>query len=165
VPHANSKIPQILNFKLNGKDKCSFCGQRLEEGPVALINRGTKVNDNHKYPWHAAIYHKENADLKYKCGASIIRDNKLITAAHCVFNAHGHPLHENVLLLRVEKGELFTSPLQYNVFKSIVHERYNFQTFENDIALLVIETHLDILYSFNIRAICLPTKGSKFNGE
>jgi hypothetical protein len=166
VPHENnSGIPQIFGFELNGRDACSFCGQRVEERAVGLINAGVKINVGHSYPWHATIYHYEQSSLQYKCGATIIRDNKLLTAAHCV-TRQSQRLHENKLIVRIEEGELLSSSRhQFKVFKSYVHERYDHETFENDIAFLVIENSLDIAHSINIRAACLPARGLRFKGK
>ncbi|EDV91630.1 GH19683 [Drosophila grimshawi] len=37
------------------------------------------------YPWLAAIYHKESFNLLFKCGGSLVSNNLVITAAHCVY--------------------------------------------------------------------------------
>lgn len=107
------------------------------------------------------IYHYESSNLIYKCGASVIRDNKIITAAHCV-TYKDQKLHENKLIVRFEEeGKLFESTkYQYKVFRILVHELYSHETYENDIAILILETSIDIVHSKNIRAICLPPKGT-----
>lgn len=158
-------MPQIFGFELNGQDLCSFCGQRIEDSAVGLIKSGTEVNVNHKYPWHATIYHYRASSLEYKCGASIIRDNKILTAAHCVTD-NDQKLHESKLIVRIEEGELLSSSrYQYKVMKSYVHDLYDYQTFQHDIALLALESSLDIAHSNNVRAICLPPKLLKYRGE
>ncbi|XP_070495638.1 U21-ctenitoxin-Pn1a-like [Chironomus tepperi] len=159
VPTGNVTIPQIFGFELNGQDACPFCGQRLEPA-AALIRGGTEVKTHYMYPWHMTIYHYESSNLQYKCGASLIRDNKIITAAHCV-TYKNQKLHENKLIVRFEEdGKLFESTkYQYKVFRILVHERYSHETYENDIAILILETSIDIVHSKNIRAICLPPNG------
>jgi len=46
-----------------------------------------------KFPWHASMYYDElDEPKKYFCGASIIQENLLITAAHCVFDENTRQL-------------------------------------------------------------------------
>ena len=37
-----------------------------------------------EYPWHAAILKREELDNLYVCGGSLVRENIILTAAHCV---------------------------------------------------------------------------------
>lgn len=40
-----------------------------------------------EFPWHATLYRDEaGVSKKFFCGASIIQENLLITAAHCVYD-------------------------------------------------------------------------------
>lgn len=154
---------KIIPFVLNKLDVCPFCGQRLESA-VGLIRGGDIVNTHHKYPWHMTIYHVDGSDQKYKCGASLIRDNKVITAAHCV-TSKDQKLSEDKLRVKFIEDGLFDSKHRYKVFKSFVHELYSHETYEHDIAILVLETSIDILRSKDIRAICLPPKSARFSGD
>jgi len=46
-----------------------------------------------EFPWHASMYRDElDEPKKYFCGASIIQENLLITAAHCVFDENTRQL-------------------------------------------------------------------------
>ena len=57
------------------------CGQRLSE-PIPLMIDA--FNASH-YPWHAAIYHKDDQFVpQYKCGGTLIDSLSILTAAHCV---------------------------------------------------------------------------------
>lgn len=154
VPNIKSDLPQLFGFELNGVDKCPFCGQRLQSQSVGLIGRGN-VTKPAKWPWHAALYYQEGFNLAYKCGGSIIRDNMVLSAAHCV-TKKDQVISERILKIRIESAELLSSSsLQFNVFKSNVHESYNYETFENDIALLMLESK--IIFTTKVQAICLPT--------
>lgn len=153
LPSKGSEVPQIFGFDLNGHDKCPYCGQRLQS--VGLIANGHETTPA-RWPWHAALFYQESFKLAYKCGGSIIRDNVVLSAAHCVTKS-GQKLNENLLKIRIEQGELLstTSP-QFNVFKSNVHENYNHESFENDIALLMLESK--IIFSTKVQSICLPQR-------
>ena len=37
-----------------------------------------------QYPWHAAILKREELDNLYVCGGSLVREDTILTAAHCV---------------------------------------------------------------------------------
>lgn len=151
LPNKGSEMPQMFGFELNGHDKCPFCGQRLSS--VGLIANG-RDSTPARWPWHVALFHQEGSGLSYKCGGSIIRDNVVLTAAHCVV-ARGHPVNEKLLKIRIEQGELLsTSSLQFNVFKSNVHENYDHESYENDIALLMLESK--ITFTTKVQSICVP---------
>jgi secreted trypsin-like serine protease len=118
-----------------------------------LIAQGRSTSPA-KWPWHAALFYQESFNLAYKCGASIIRDSVVLTAAHCVTKEE-EKISENIIKVRIEQGELLSSSsVQFNVFKSKVHENYNHQTFENDIALLMLESKIQ--FTTRVQAICLP---------
>lgn len=162
VPNKDSELPQIFGFDLNGVDKCPFCGQRLQSQSVPLIGKGN-ITAPAKWPWHAALYYQEGFNLAYKCGGSIIRDNLVLSAAHCV-TKKDQVISERILKIRIETAELLSSSsLQFNVFKSNVHENYNHETFENDIALLMLESK--ITFTTKVQAICLPTSNIENEGK
>lgn len=160
LPHKGSEAPEIFGFELNGHDKCPFCGRRLQS--VGLIAQGRETPPA-RWPWHAALFYQENFSLAYKCGGSIIRDNVVLTAAHCV-TKRGLKLNENLMKIRIEQGELLSSSShQFNIFRSNVHERFSSETFENDIALLMLESK--ITFTTKVQAICLPQAGLKAEGK
>jgi len=39
-----------------------------------------------EFPWHASMYSEQGTAKTYFCGATIIQENLLITAAHCVYD-------------------------------------------------------------------------------
>ncbi|XP_011705942.1 PREDICTED: coagulation factor IX-like, partial [Wasmannia auropunctata] len=60
-----------------------------------------------EFPWHASLYRDEpDKGKKYFCGASVIRDRFLITAAHCVFDENIGQLY-NASKIYVVVGNLF----------------------------------------------------------
>lgn len=159
LPNEGSSVPQIFGLELNGYDKCPFCGQRLQS--IGLIAMGSETTPA-RWPWHAALFYQDNFNLAYKCGGSIIRDNVVLTAAHCV-TAQGLRLNERLMKIRIEQGELLSSSShQFNIFKSNVHEHFDHETFENDIALLMLESK--ITFTTKVQAICLPNVGLKNAG-
>ncbi|XP_039314707.1 uncharacterized protein LOC105194836 [Solenopsis invicta] len=52
---------------------------------VPLIMGGNRPNIT-EFPWHASLYRNVNEQKQFFCGATIIQENLLITAAHCVYD-------------------------------------------------------------------------------
>ena len=63
------------------------CGKRRVK-TIHLIQNGIDAKPGH-WPWHAAILHRKGDQLDYACGGSIIDENTILTAAHCVFLVNG----------------------------------------------------------------------------
>ena len=71
---------------------------RLECGRNKLLPRHTKniafmIGGNETNPntwvWQVAIYvKKDNIAKEYSCGGTLITPDRVLTAAHCVFNSH-----------------------------------------------------------------------------
>jgi len=52
--------------------------------PLIIGGHVPKITE---FPWHASMYFEQsNKSKKYFCGATIIQENLLITAAHCVYD-------------------------------------------------------------------------------
>ena len=90
-------------------------------------------------------------DDEYVCGGSILKENIIATAAHCI--EHSNSTYS------VKSG---SSNIHYGIFhkvaKKVVHPEYNTHTLESDLALLVIEPYINFGHSQN-REIIL------FNGH
>lgn len=136
--------------RLSGKR--SVCGRN---GLNSAVNG---VAEHGEWPWQAAIL--ERQESLYVCGASLIDERWLLTAAHCVY----HYRDEGELKVRV--GELNVSSSEeahpyeeFNVDRVIVHPSFVNTTLLNDIALLRLEkraqrrSHIDI--------VCLPSSSEK----
>lgn len=62
---------------------------------VQLIVNGTLAKPS-EFPWHATMYRKDDGsdEKKFICGASIIQEDLLITAAHCVYDESSRRLYD-----------------------------------------------------------------------
>lgn len=82
---------------------------------------------------------------------------KTTFAANCV-TENGKKISENNLQVALNRNLKMTDDgTQSNVFRSIVHQEFDKDTLENDIALLMLE--LQIKFSTSILPICLPQQG------
>jgi Trypsin len=80
---------------------------------------------------------------KIHCGATVIADRFLLTAAHCVDDFElGH--------LRALMGQAAMK----NIDEAIIHIHYNNKTLDHDIALLKLES--PISFGNTIAPVCLP---------
>jgi secreted trypsin-like serine protease len=121
------------------------------EGPPAIdrIVGGDEAAEN-QWPWIVALF----IDDAWFCGGSLISENWVMTAAHCVEDAlyfdilaGAHNVRESNEPHRVE----ITS------FNGFTHEDWDHNTLANDIAL--IELPEPITFNDYIKPSCLPTAG------
>ncbi|EAT46500.1 AAEL002347-PA [Aedes aegypti] len=82
----------------------------------------------------------------HSCGGSIIGDQWVLTAAHCVVGASTSQLQ-----VLVGTNSLKEGGQKYKATKFIVHSRYNNPQFHNDIALVKLATKLE--FSDNVSSI------------
>ena len=103
---------------------------------------GENVTDPHKYPWLTKLYIVDENGATKECGGSILTENVIITAAHCVLGASeitvlvGHP--------NITSDEIFAT----SVKSVIIHPDYNRDgKVVHDLALLQLHTNLSFTKS------------------
>ncbi|KAM8819448.1 prothrombin [Rhynchonycteris naso] len=111
-------------------------------------------------PWQVMLFRKSPQELL--CGASLISDRWVLTAAHCLlYPPWDKNYTENELLVRIgkhsrtryERGIEKISMLE----KIYIHPRYNWRdTLDRDIALLKLKK--PVAFSDYIHPVCLPDK-------
>lgn len=99
--------------------------------------------------WQSAI----GQDYFAFCGGSIINQLWIVTAAHCVDDTSGWP-YLRIAAGVTAKGGIASASL-VDVVDVLVHEQWNSNTSENDVALLELAAPLDLSGSTR-RAIDLP---------
>nr|KAF6503120.1 hypothetical protein HJG59_018498 [Molossus molossus] len=161
------RIETILHQKLNGEtgslhiDSPSFkfsdmkmttaenllntcCGHRTITFSGNKIAGGTDAEKG-EWPWQASLQQNN----VHRCGATLISNNWLVTAAHC-FIKDNNPRGWNVSF-----GLLLNDPQTQKKIKNIIiHEDYHYPAHEHDIA--VVNLSSPILYTSDIRRVCLP---------
>ncbi|ESO07710.1 hypothetical protein HELRODRAFT_170248 [Helobdella robusta] len=133
-----------------------ICGTRLLNSSRFQNNyivHGKKV-ERGEFPWYARLTCET-----ILCGASIIKQQWLVTAGHCIVQLDGP---KNKFIVRfspsqcsVSVGAVFKNDRNWNIYrieKFIVHDKYSNKG--NDIALIKLNRKLT--FSAFVRPVCLP---------
>ncbi|KAJ8344200.1 hypothetical protein SKAU_G00315290 [Synaphobranchus kaupii] len=129
----------------------SYRGGRIVKGKDAEVGSA---------PWQVMLYKRSPQMLL--CGASLISDEWVLTAAHCIlYPPWGKNFTINDILIRL--GKHVRNRFERNTEKIvaidniIVHPKYNWkENLDRDIALLHLRR--PITFTDEIHPICLPTK-------
>ncbi|KAF6372656.1 transmembrane serine protease 11F [Rhinolophus ferrumequinum] len=146
----NKKMRNLLNNR---------CGIRMTPSNMPLpaftsterIIQGRETSVEGEWPWQASLQLK---GAGHQCGASLISNTWLLTAAHC-FRRNKDPSQWIVTF-----GTTITSPIvRRSVGRIILHENYRRETNENDIALAQLTTRVE--FSNVVQRVCLPDSSIK----
>lgn len=137
---------------------------------LAEVTREERIvgGNNSKFgswPWQVSVRRTSffGFSSTHRCGGALLNELWVITAGHCV---------EDLLVsqIRMRMGEFDFSSVQEpypfverGVNKKIVHPKYNFFTYEYDLALVRLEE--PITFQPNIAPICLPATDESLIGQ
>jgi len=138
------------SIKINQSKTCK-CGESF---PKDKIVGGTESTID-EFPWLVALLKRQMYTVYQFCGASIINNKYLLTAAHCFSDgtsAHGlyASIGDHDLSTMTE-----TESLTVKIKQVILHPGYLKATHVNDIAVLKLATTLP--FSKKIVPVCLPS--------
>ncbi|RZC38039.1 serine protease [Asbolus verrucosus] len=107
----------------------------------------------------AFLYSQFNNSSSY-CGGTLIDNKHILTAAHCVVNASD--VH---VVLGTSKIGTYEEPSKIilSMKKSIIHEDYNSNGYDNDIALLQLDENVQLNEYINV--VSLSTEKKMFTME
>nr|XP_008266019.3 transmembrane protease serine 11A [Oryctolagus cuniculus] len=126
------------------------CGKRTVPLIVNRIMSGD-IAAKAAWPWQASL----QRDNIHQCGATLISNTWVVTAAHCFKN------NANPRQWTVSFGTTINPPLmKRNVRRIIVHERYRSPAREYDIAVAQFSPR--VAFSDDIRRVCLPEASASF---
>ncbi|XP_072808694.1 serine protease 52-like isoform X2 [Vicugna pacos] len=116
------------------------CGQRIRSNPRKLEPLeiiGGAPADIRDFPWQVSIFHKS----KHLCGGSILSEWWILTASHCFKG-------KTKAALKVIHGEEDLNGMQnltkVKVSRRITHPNFDNWLFNNDIALLLLKSPLNL---------------------
>jgi len=113
------------------------------------------------WPWQASL----QQDGKHMCGAALISDRWLVTAAHCSGAARSK---YSVILGAHDIATLkLGNPTRYTLSRILVHPDWSpipWKGFPNDIALLYLSKSADLSSKF-VSTVALPNENQSFLGS
>lgn len=136
------------------------CGTNAKRFQTRIV--GGRPADPDEWPWLAALVHKDGQGSGQYCGATLISDTHVLTAAHCI-----KPFKQSDIKVRLgeydfdQEGE--TKDQTFTLASMKIHERYDDATFENDIAILKLNGVAT--RSESVWPICLPPASEQFTNR
>ncbi|XP_025268257.1 chymotrypsinogen 2 isoform X3 [Camponotus floridanus] len=130
------------------------CGLFNQENRI-VGGRPTLPN---KYPWVARLVY----DGRFHCGASLLNNDYVITAAHCV-----RRLKRSKIRVILGDYDQYVNtdgvPIMRAVSVVIRHKNFDMNSYNHDVALLKLRK--SVKFSKKIRPICLPQSGNDPAGK
>lgn len=110
-----------------------------------------------QYPWMAMLMYSG----RFYCGGSLINSKYVLTAAHCVKGFSSSKISVNLLAHNLDGS----TPGMFNqqIIQAITHPFYSQSSFDNDIALLRMQTNVQ--FHGILRPVCLPFSTVDYSGE
>merc|ERR1711921_307 len=129
-------------------DLRATCG--IEGPPAAGRIVGGIEAEEHQWPWQVALF----VDNAWFCGGSLISENYVLTAAHCVDGASYYDIMAGAHNVREPSED---NRVEITSFNGWYHPQWDPNTLSNDIAL--IELPSPITFNDYIKPSCLPSVG------
>ncbi|XP_065093744.1 uncharacterized protein LOC135714336 isoform X3 [Ochlerotatus camptorhynchus] len=144
------------------------CGVRNAQGINGRIKNPVYVDGDSEfgeYPWQVAILKKDPKESVYVCGGTLIDNQYIITAAHCVKTYSGFDLRVRLGEWDVNHDVEFYPYIERDVISVQVHPEYYAGTLDNDLAILKMDRPADLSNAPHISPACLPDKFTDFSGQ
>ncbi|XP_023342069.1 transmembrane protease serine 11A [Eurytemora carolleeae] len=123
----------------------------LEGKDLGRVLYGNETDTN-EYPWQISMW----LDRSHFCGGSLINENWVLTAAHCVDLQYRNHFQRVTVSLSDHNVKIFNETKNiFRKLKRIVRfPTYDEHYLHGDLALLQFETPVE--YSASLRPVCLP---------
>ncbi|XP_058152463.1 enteropeptidase [Dasypus novemcinctus] len=153
TPSGECLQDSVIQLQCNHKS----CGEKLVTQVSPKIVGGSNAKEG-SWPWLAALYYNDHL----LCGASLISNSWLVTAAHCMYGRNLEPSKWKAIL-GLHMTSNLTSPqiVARLIDQIVINPHYNKRSKNNDIAMLHLEFKVN--YTDYIQPICLPEKNEVFS--
>uniref|UniRef100_A0ABM5EPS0 Suppressor of tumorigenicity 14 protein isoform X1 n=1 Tax=Pogona vitticeps TaxID=103695 RepID=A0ABM5EPS0_9SAUR len=141
------------------EDNCN-CGKRAYNKKSRIV--GGQDSDVGEWPWQVSLHAKGEGHI---CGASLISDKWLVSAAHCFrqeqFVRYSDPTLWTAYMGLHDQRDRTNAKVQSRSIKKIIQNPYfNEYTFDYDIA--VLELSSPVTFTAEIEPVCLPDVTHEF---
>jgi secreted trypsin-like serine protease len=166
----------VLLFEINSLYLFTACGVTNSEGRKSRkdmigYNRDIEIEEESEekseyfivggkeatpgsWPWIVQIMFKSSSakNHTYICCGSIINDQYVLSAAHCVLS-----LNPNDFRIKIGATKLKSDGEVVEVEKIIVHEAYTSLRHQNDLSLFKLKQRINWNNNKNLAPVCIPT--------
>ncbi|XP_026267732.2 enteropeptidase isoform X1 [Urocitellus parryii] len=133
------------------------CGKKLVAQTVSPKIVGGSDSKEGAWPWMVALYYQG----RMVCGASLVSNDWLVSAAHCVYAQNMDPSKWTALLGLNMRSNLTSPQIVTRLIDQIViNPHYNKREKDSDIAMMHLEVKVN--YTDYIQPICLPEENQVF---
>ncbi|XP_063709390.1 serine proteinase stubble [Culicoides brevitarsis] len=168
APPINEPVPNPIVIEPGtytvSASRSTECGVPTVQRPETRIVGGKNAPFG-RWPWQVSVRRTSffGFSSTHRCGGAVINEQWIATAGHCV---------DDLLTsqIRIRVGEYDFSHVQEQlpyieraVAKKVVHPKYNFFTYEYDLALVKLDQPLE--FAPHIRPICLPATNDLLIGD
>ncbi|XP_039964100.1 trypsin alpha-3-like [Bactrocera tryoni] len=96
---------------------------------------GSAVTEK-KYPYFVRLYYEN----KFICGGSLVRNNAVLTAAHCVEDSSGEDFSVKALSVHAGTINLGDTGVEREIKYAMVSKEYDAETANYDVAVLILSS-------------------------
>ncbi|XP_026219560.1 coagulation factor VII, like isoform X2 [Anabas testudineus] len=128
------------------------CGRPIAHVVPRVVNG--KICPKGHCPWQALL----SENTVFKCGAIVLSDQWILTAAHCVWQQP-----HNIFYVTVGKHDQMAdeqTEQRQQVDKVVIHPNYNKSSSDSDLAMLKLYSPVQL--GRHVVPICLPARNSTF---
>ncbi|XP_067896124.1 enteropeptidase [Heterodontus francisci] len=153
IPSETCSGNTVVYLKCNRKS----CGKSLlAPKDVGKIVGGNDAIDG-TWPWIVSLYFGG----RYVCGATLVNEQWLVSAAHCVYGRNLKPSHWTAVLgLYTQLNLTYPQTQSQPIDRILMNPHYNKRTKDSDIALMHLESAVN--YTEFVQPVCLPDRKQQF---
>uniref|UniRef100_A0ABM5FV81 Enteropeptidase n=1 Tax=Pogona vitticeps TaxID=103695 RepID=A0ABM5FV81_9SAUR len=147
----------VDNLVMHLQCKNKACGERwITQKHTAKIVGGSDAQEG-AWPWVVSLYFNSRPT----CGASLVNNEWLVSAAHCVYGRNMKPSQWKAYLgLHTNLNLSYPQIIIREIDQIIINPHYNKRTKDSDIALMHLQFRVN--YTDYIQPICLPEENKSF---